>query len=128
MTTPIDFAKETNDALSAKLTEYEVFGNNLLVAPYVRKASKGGIILADISKEEDATQAKAGLVLKKGPGCFANTDNWDFYDQSVEVGDWVSFRPFDGIRQKIGDIYVLILKDISVKSKVGTTIVEDLIQ
>ena len=77
------------------LTDVEVFGNDILVALYIRpQKTKSGIILADATRDEDRYQGKAGLILKIGPTAYVDDDGNKFRD--INVGDWVVFRPSDG--------------------------------
>jgi co-chaperonin GroES (HSP10) len=77
------------------LADVEVFGNDILVALYIRpQKTKSGIILADSTRDEDRWQGKAGLVLKLGPTAYVDDDGNTFRD--LKVGDWVVFRPSDG--------------------------------
>ena len=86
------------------MVDYEVFHNLILVATYVpSEKTKGGIILADRSLAENRFQGKMGLVLKCGPLAFKDDSVAKFGGVEVEVGDWVLYRPSDGIELFIKD-------------------------
>ena len=86
------------DALPDAIAQYEVFHNRVLVATYVRpEKTRGGIILADRSLAEDRFQGKVGLVIKVGPIAFVDDGGAKFGGIAVKPGDWVTYRPSDGI-------------------------------
>ena len=65
----------------------------LLVAIYKRpEKSAGGIYFTDKAKDEDNYQSCSGLVLKMGPNCFVDDENYQFHGVTAKVGDWVSFK------------------------------------
>ena len=86
------------------LTDYTVFHNLVLVATYIPpEKTSGGIILADRSLAEARFQGKVGLVLKCGPLAFKDDTMAKFGGVTIEVGDWVLYRPSDGIELFIKD-------------------------
>jgi co-chaperonin GroES (HSP10) len=100
------------------LSGIELFHNQLLVAVYQRpEKTKGGLILARSTLDEDKYQSKIGLVIKKGPQAFVNTDTWTF--EPVELGEWVIFRPSDGWGTSINGVLCRFLVDTSIKGKVS---------
>lgn len=89
--------------LAGDLSEVEIFNNKVLVGVYQREdevKSAGGIILTNETTKEDKYQSKVGLILKIGPVAFQDL-NYDpphwFIDQDLYRGDWVVYRPSDGI-------------------------------
>ena len=79
------------------ISSVEIFNNQLLCAVYVRpEKTKSGLFLPSQTTDEDKIQGKVGLVLKKGAMAFVDDDNKWFAGASVDVGDWVFFRPSDG--------------------------------
>jgi hypothetical protein len=85
------------------LTDYEVFHNLVLVATYVPSEKIGSIIMPDRSMMEARFQGKMGLVLKCGPLAFQDDSVAKFGGVTVEPGDWVLYRPSDGIELFIKD-------------------------
>lgn len=85
------------------LTDYEVFHNLVLVATYIPSEKIGSIIIPDKSMAESRFQGKMGLVLKCGPMAFKDDANAQFGGVEIEAGDWVLYRPSDGIELFIKD-------------------------
>jgi len=101
------------------ISAFEIFNNQILVAVYIRpNKTKSGIYLSDQLREEDKVQGKVGLVVKKGPAAFVDeTSEW-FKDISVEVNDWVVFRPSDGWSITVNNVLCRIIDDTAVRGKV----------
>lgn len=101
------------------LSSFDIFHNQILVAIYVRpEKTKGGIILTDKTLEEDEYQGKVGLVVKKGPSAFLDSEDDDFQGQNVSEGDWVVFRVGDGWQLTIRDTACRILTDRTIRMRV----------
>lgn len=101
------------------LSDLEIFHNQILVAIYVRpNVTAGGIHLSDETLKEDEFQGKVGLVVKKGPTAFLDTEETDFKGQNIEVGDWIVFRVGDGWQLTIRDTACRILTDRTVRMKI----------
>ena len=93
------------------ISSVEIFNNQILVAVYVRpQKTKSGIYLSDQSREEDKIQGKVGLVVKKA-------NEW-FKDVSVEVNDWVVFRPSDGWSITVNNVLCRMIDDTAIRGKV----------
>lgn len=81
-----------------KLDDYDVFHNLVLVATHIAaEKTQGGVYLPDRSLAEDRFQGKVGLVLKVGPLAFVDDKVVQFGGKTVERGQWVVYRPSDGI-------------------------------
>ena|SRR5258706_3584401 len=101
------------------LSNHEVFHNRILVAIFVRpEKTAGGIIRPGGNVQEDEYQGKVGLVIKKGPTAFLDTDDEDFLGQNVEVGNWVVFRASDGWQLTIRDTACRMLTDRTIQMRV----------
>lgn len=101
------------------ISNVEIFNNQILVAVYVRpQKTKSGIYLSDQSREEDKIQGKVGLVVKKGPSAFVDDANEWFKDVSVEVNDWVVFRPSDGWGITVNNVLCRMIDDTAIRGKV----------
>ena len=85
------------------LTDYEIFHNLVLVATYVPPEKIGSIIMPDKTLAENRFQGKMGLVLKCGPLAFKDDTVTKFGGVEIEPGDWVLYRPSDGIELFIKD-------------------------
>lgn len=85
------------DSVGGRVNDINLHGPRVMVATYVRpEMTKGGIILADRSQQEDRYQGKVGLVLKTGPLAFVDDGIAKFGGAKAEVGDWVMYRASDG--------------------------------
>lgn len=98
-------AKEAADEIRmaiGDLAGFEIFGSQVLVAPYVRPTkTAGGIIVTPKSVEEDIWQGKVALVLKVGPNAFDDTNKdqlRSFGGRFPEAGDWVFHRIQDAFQ------------------------------
>lgn len=105
------------------LSDFVVPFNKILVGIYMRpEKTRGGLILTDQYRDEDKWQGKAGLILKRGPMAFVDDDRVKFNGLDPQVGDWVVFRPSDGmkldIRHKEG--HCILLTDTQVQLVIPT--------
>lgn len=99
------------------LSAITIFGPKVLVALYLRpNTTAGGIILTDKAQDEDIYQGKIGLVLKKGPTAFTDS-GW--FDETVNVGDWVWFRASNGTAMKFNEVDCRYMEDIRVEGKIA---------
>lgn len=99
----------------------QLWNNHVLVAVYVRPdVTKGGIVLPGSQKKEDVYQSKIGLVIGKGESaCQETSDGW-FKGVECNVGDWVLFRPSDGLHmQWKNNVDVRLFKDTLIIGKVS---------
>ncbi len=121
-TTQLSLAADPKQALMdavGDLSGFDIFHNQILVAIYVRpERTSGGIIRPEGNVGEDEYQGKVGLVVKKGPTAFLNTEEEDFQGQNVEVGDWVVFRVGDGWQLTIRDTACRILSDRTIRMRI----------
>lgn len=106
--------------LASQLGKIEVFHNKVLVATYIAaEKTSGGIYLPESVRDEDRFQGKVGLVLKKGPLAFQDSESVTFSNQNVEVGEWVFYRTSDGFQLNVRDgsakIHCRILDDVDIK-------------
>jgi co-chaperonin GroES (HSP10) len=114
----VDPAKELL-AKIGNLDDFELFGNQVLIAVYQRpEKTKSGIILADVTRQEDAYQGKAGLCVKLGPAAFVSDDQYDFRGQKVSVGDWVAIFVSDGRKITVRDVLCRIVEDHHVRLRI----------
>lgn len=88
------------------LSDLKLFGNEVLVAIYIRpQKTSSGIFLTDNYRDEDKWQGKIGLVLKKGGTSLVEESD------RVEVNDWVLFRPSDGWGLTVNGVMCRLLDD-----------------
>lgn len=116
---PQSTAIDILEGIGPELDEIAVFHNQILVGVYIRpEVTKGGIYLANQTRDEDKWQGKVGLVLKKGPIAFVDDQRNTFHDQNVSIGDWVLYRVSDAPALSINGIHCRLLEDIHVKGTV----------
>lgn len=100
------------------LSEIIVPFNKLLVGIYMRpNLTKSGIVLPDQVRDEDRYQGKAGVILKMGPMAFKDDDHVKFHGLNPDVGDWIAFRPSNGMKIDIRskDGHCILLSDTQVE-------------
>ena len=98
------------------LSSVDVCYSQVLLGIYIRpKVTRGGIHLADVSREEDRYQGKAALVLKLGPLAFKDSDEVVFQGFKVEVGQWVVIRASDGWALSVHGQDCRIVSDTAIK-------------
>lgn len=106
------------DSIGSGLDGVQLFANQVLVAIYVRpEKTRGGIIVTEKYRDEDKFQGKVGLVVLKGPKAFVGDDDW-FDGVSVDVGEWIVFRPSDGWQVEVNGVPCRVLQDVSVRGKI----------
>lgn len=99
------------------ITGVDVMHNCVLVAIYQRpEKTRGGIILAEVTRDEDAYQSKVGLVIKTGPLAFKEDARTDFGGKSIAEGDWVLFRVSDSWSVSINKVPCRMLDDVKVRA------------
>ena len=101
------------------IKDIEIYNNQILVAVYIRpEKTIGGIIIPDENRNEDKTQGKVGLVLKKGPDAFNDESGQWFKDVKVKNNDWVIFRPSDGWTITVNKVVCRLLDDVNVRGRI----------
>jgi len=94
------------------ISKLEIFGNEVLVAIYIRpEKTAGGIFITQNAQAEDKWQGKMGLVVKKGPTPLVDKQN------EVNVGDWVVFRPSDGWGLLVNGVMCRLLDDRVIRGR-----------
>ena len=89
----------------------------VLIALYIRPSTRtlGGIEIPETAVDEDRYQGRVGLVLKVGPRAFVDDGPAKFYGFSCIPGDWVVYRPSDGMRMQIGKRDCRLIPDVAIK-------------
>lgn len=97
----------------------EVFHNQILVGIYVRPGkTKSGLYIPDKTKDEDKYQGKVGVILKMGSTAGKDSGDGWFSDVTLNVGDWVLFRPSDGWPINVHNFDCRVLEDIHIKGRI----------
>ena len=95
------------------VSEIETFGENLLVATYIRpEKTKGGVYRPESNVKEDEFQGNVGLVVQVGTALKEEESDW--------LHHWVIFGYNDGLKWRYNDVPV---RYISIERIRGT--VED---
>lgn len=85
--------------------------------PMVTKTS-GGILLTqgmtDDDVEEYLWQGKVGLIVAMGPQAYVDDDSVKFHGTKNKVGDWVWFRPSDGMGCEINEVFCRVLREADI--------------
>jgi co-chaperonin GroES (HSP10) len=91
--------------------------SQVLLALYIRPATRttGGIEIPETAVDEDRYQGRVGLVLKLGPRAFVDEGGAAFHGFAAKPGDWVVYRPSDGMRFQIGKRDCRLIPDVGVK-------------
>lgn len=72
------------------LSNIEIFGSQVLIAPYIRPTrTKSGLHVPTAVAKDDTWQGKVGLVLKIGPTAFDPDNLKQFGGRAPAVGEWV---------------------------------------
>lgn len=116
--------------------DYEVFHNLVLVVTYIKpsKMMKGAngedveFHFTDKTLAEDRFQGKVGMVAKLGPMAFKDDSHTQFGGLIVEPGDWVMYRPSDGIELFIRDrsgtdsdgLPCRLIEDTAIKGRISS--------
>jgi len=111
----MEHAAEPKEELLKQLgniSTLEIFGNEVLVAIYIRpQKTSSGIFLTDNYRDEDKWQGKMGLVVKKGSNSMVSPSD------EVQVGDWVLFRASDGWGLTVNGVMCRLLDDRVIRGR-----------
>ena len=102
------------------LDSIEVLFQNVLLGKYVRPAdakTEGGVLLSEAVVADDKFQTKVGLVLKVGHTAFIDTPGVEFGGFKAEPGQWVAYRPSDGMTMQIGRHECRLIPDVHIKMR-----------
>lgn len=72
------------------LSNVEIFGSQVLIAPYIRPTkTKSGLHVPASAANEDTWQGKVGLILKIGPTAFDPDATKQYGGRAPVVGEWI---------------------------------------
>jgi co-chaperonin GroES (HSP10) len=97
------------------IDKIQINPTKVLIATFKRlPMTAGGVYLPDSNLKEDEYQGCAGLIIKKGSLAFKDDGAfvWDGY--SPEVGDWVAYRPMNGVAIDLLGLHCRTMQDIHV--------------
>lgn len=93
-----DTRKALLRALKPALDGFEAFHNKVVVATYIApEITAGGVYLTAETVKEDRYQGKVGVVVARGPLAFRDDNIAKFGGADIAIGDFVMYRPSDGI-------------------------------
>ena len=99
--------------------------SRILVAVYqppMVTTTQGGIMLTQGISEEDLNefryQGKVGLIVARGKQAYVDDDSVKFHGTENRVGDWVWFRPSDGIACEVNEVFCRILNERDIIGRV----------
>lgn len=100
-----------------------VNGSYVLAVIYQRPAkTKSGIILADVTRDEDKFQGKVALVVKCGPmvGDDRSQEWFGGADKTPQAMEWIVLRPSDGFAVSVNQTECRMVRDTDIKMRVST--------
>lgn len=108
------------------LSKIEPLFQQALIGLYLRPdtvvQTPGGVYIPYDAVKDDTYQTKVGLVLKLGPRAFIDEPDAQFpvlfHGFTLKVGDWVGFRPSEGLALEIGGHKCRLIADVHFKVKV----------
>lgn len=90
--------------------------SRILVAIYqppIARMTAGGIHIPDAMSDQDMEeylwQGKVGLIVSAGPQAYEDDEATKFHGTKNSVGDWVWFRPSDGMACEVNNVFCRIL-------------------
>jgi len=102
------------------IDDVEVFHNQVMVATYVRpEKTAGGVLLPERHRDEDKFQGKVGLIVKMGPDAFNDPSGKWFNVITVNLHDWIIYRPCDGWPLTIDKVTCRMLEDVVIKGRIS---------
>ena len=109
------------DALGDIQQTDKVMHCQVLVAVYAGRSTHAGtsILKADRALQEQQYQGCVGLVVAMGPGAYLDGPGAQFHGVQPRVGDWILFRPSDGMQTSIRSVPCRIFDDVNIKMVVA---------
>jgi hypothetical protein len=110
--------------LGDQLDGFDIAAQGVLVATYKRPddvMTEGKVLLPHQVVKDDEYQGKVGLVVKLGRRAFVDDEHIQWYGYRCDPGDWVIFRPSDGIKMAIGGpggVHCRLIADAYLKVKI----------
>lgn len=93
--------------------------SQVLVATFIQpEKTRGGIIMPEKTLGEDQFQGNTGLVVAMGPGAYKDDNIAKFHGVTIKIGDWVLYRPADGLQLLINEVPCRIFEDVDIKADV----------
>ena len=95
-------------------------GWRLLVLPFkMKEKTKGGLVLAETTLEQQQVASQVGLVMAMGPDCYKDKERYPD-GPWCKVKDWVMFARYAGSRIKIEGGEMRLLNDDEVLATIDS--------
>ena len=104
------------------ISKVRVLHGQVLVATHAGTMYHPGtkILRTDKSLQETQFQGSIGLVVRVGPSAFVDAPKIGIeHRDKAEVGDWVLYRPSDGLQLYIREVPCRLFDDSNIKMVVG---------
>jgi|SRR5882757_8522633 len=116
----VEAQRDPKEALLKELGDLSrevVLHSQVLVATHPGTMCHAGtsILRTDRDLQEQQFQGSVGLVVKVGAGAFVDAPGASFHGKSAKVGDWVLYRPSDGLQLMIREVPCRLFEDVSIK-------------
>jgi co-chaperonin GroES (HSP10) len=100
---------------------FRLMANRVLLGIYQRpEKTASGVYITQKQQEEEKYQGKAAMVLMLGRSAFKSDAQFDFGDDKLEVGDWVSLAVSDGRAISINGCPCRVIRDQDVLMKISS--------
>lgn len=114
------FQEAVDAKIGKAVAKAKILGELVMVATYVPpEKTKGGIILANKTIDENRYQGKVGMVVKLGESAFKYTGPYDhegsYSGTKPKVGDYVLYRSSDGMEMFINGTSVRLIDSHLIK-------------
>lgn len=105
---------------SGEIPGFRLMGNRILLGIYQRpEKTASGLFITQKQQEEEKYQGKAALVVMLGWSAFKSDSNFNFGDDKVEIGDWVSLSITDGKSVSINGCPCRLIRDQDILMKIS---------
>ncbi len=118
-----EIAEAQGDQRDVLLRAVGDVSKNIVLHSQVLVATRAGskyhpgtaILRTDRDMQEQQFQGSIGLVIQVGPGAFIDAPGASFHGMKVNVGDWVLYKPADGLQLFIREVPCRLFEDVSIK-------------
>jgi co-chaperonin GroES (HSP10) len=102
------------------ISDVEISGNQVLIVTYERpEKTKSGLLLADVTKDEDRSQGKVGLIVKMGATAFVDPENKYGFPPDMALHDWIFYRASEAWAVTVNGKHCRVLEDVNLRGRVS---------
>lgn len=99
---------------------FRLMANRVLLGIYQRPDKTAtGVFITQNQQAEERFQGKAALVLMLGRSAFKSDEHFEFGDDKVEVGDWISLSVVDGKAISINGCPCRVIRDQDIMMRIS---------